>query len=158
MTGNVAFRRGAFDKIGCFDSRLVSAEDKDFGRRFLEACIGELRYCPQGIVFHRYHSTARRFFKQQFHWIHGAALLHAKYGLPWGIRQELGKYRTLLAATGAMLAAGVSRGIQRGDRMAFSHTYYEFLRQLAFLLGAARWCLQRRRLRAVFISEGKKGT
>ena len=149
-TGNVAFRRAVFERIGHFDPRLPSAEDKDFSRRFLDAGIGALCYCPRGVVLHRFHETVGGFFRQQMHWIYGAALLHAKYDLPWRLGDEARKYGTLLTASGALAVAAVRRGMRRADAHDLSHAYFGFLRELAFRLGAARWWLQRRRLTAPF--------
>ena len=157
VTANVAYRRTVFDRIGLFDPRMESAEDKDFSHRFNKESNLQLRYCPTAVVLHRHRATARALFDQHVGWGRGAGLLHAKYGLRWGVRDELGKYGELVGAS-ARLASTTMRsawpganGAARDDR---DHAYYEVVRRVAHRRAALQWMLRRRALRRMFGDRG----
>lgn len=142
-TGNVAFRRETFTRVGLFDPRFLRAQDKDFGRRFFSAGL-KLVYCATAVVFHRHKRTAWELFRQHAGWGYGGGLLHTKYGLPWRAHDELGKYRELLRAVGFLAVAAARRGVRGGDRGEVSHAYYEVLRRLALRVGTLQWALHQR--------------
>jgi len=137
VTANVAFRKETFRNIGLFDPLFITAEDKDFGRRFLEAGL-KLQYSPKSIVLHRHRTTAWGFFKQHVGWGYGGALLHKKYQIPWGLRSELGKYRELMGAVWDLAKAGVRYEMKGGNRMDIYYPYFEVLRRVAYRVGALR--------------------
>jgi len=156
-TANVAYRRSTLDRIGSFDPRLVSGEDKDLGWRFFRHGGMELRYCPRAIVFHRHHTTAAAFVRQHIGWSYGNALLHAKYGLSWGMRDEVPKYGELLESVGDLVRASARYSLRGGEKMDVYYPYFEVLRRLTYRLGALRWVLTRRSLRARFAAtEGER--
>lgn len=134
ITANLAVRRDAFEHVGLFDPLLVRAQDKDFGRRFLDAGL-RLEYAPRAIVLHRHRATTRGLFRQHLGWGFGAALLHLKYDLPWRWRDEAAKYRELIRASGTLVAGSLRYALGRGDEVDLYYPYYEFLRRLAHRLG-----------------------
>ncbi len=146
-TGNVAFRRETFARIGLFDPELLTAEDKDFSWRFFAAGL-ELEYKPRALVFHRHRSTGWALVRQHAGWNHGNALLHAKYGFPWSIGDELRKYGELVEVGAALARASLKQDGR--DNEDVSYLYYEVLRRIGLRAGAARGLLdvsRRRRLR-----------
>jgi glycosyltransferase involved in cell wall biosynthesis len=136
VTSNAAFRRATFDRLGLFDTRLIKAQDKDFGWRF--HADGELRltYSPEALVLHRHRATAWKLFTQHAGWGYGAALLHRKHGLPWSLRLELSKQGELLRAVGAVAAAAVRYGVRGGDGADLHDPVFELVRRLGLRAGA----------------------
>ena len=135
VTANVAFRRETFEKIGLFDARLRTAEDKDFGWRFFDAGL-KLVYNERALVFHRHRPTGWGLFRQHVMWGYGAALLHQKYGLPWSVGKELRKYGELF---GALVTVGRAAAHYRRsdvDRMEFLYPWYEVVRRTGLRVGA----------------------
>jgi cellulose synthase/poly-beta-1,6-N-acetylglucosamine synthase-like glycosyltransferase len=55
-TGNVLIRRQVFEKMGYFDTRMVSSGDKVFTQRAREAGF-RLVYCPEARVYHETRKT-----------------------------------------------------------------------------------------------------
>ncbi len=135
VTANVAFRRETFDRIGLFDPTLVRAQDKDLGWRFFDAGL-KLAYSPDALVLHRHRRTARALFMQHAGWGYGAALLHRKHDLPWGLRQELRKHGEILVALGALAGAAARYAARGGDRMDVYYPYFELLRRAGLRAGA----------------------
>jgi glycosyltransferase involved in cell wall biosynthesis len=135
LTGNVAFRRQTFDRIGLFDPALAQAEDKDFGWRFFAANL-ELAYRPTAVVMHRHRSSAWGLLKQHAGWGYGNALLHRKHGLPWSVRQELGKQRELAGAMGELCRALLRHRADGGDSMDVYYPCFELLRRAGLRAGA----------------------
>lgn len=142
VTANVAFRRETFDRIGFFDPLLVRAQDKDFGRRFLQAGL-RLEYCPKAVVFHQHRETAWGFFRQHAGWSYGAGLLHTKWRLPWSWRDELGKYAELARAAAVLVKTGLRHARYGGDRSELDHLRFEVLRRVAHRAGTLQWALSR---------------
>ncbi len=145
VTANVAFRRETFAHIGLFDPLLVRGQDKDFGRRFLDAGL-ELAYAPRAVVFHRHRETTWGFFRQHMGWGFGAALLHVKYRLPWGFRHEASKYAELLASLGALGRSAIRYRLKGGDEMDLYYPYHEVVRRLgqrAGLIQGLGWRIRR---------------
>jgi glycosyltransferase involved in cell wall biosynthesis len=135
VTSNVAFRRETFDRVGLFDTRLIKAQDKDFGWRFFAAGDLRIAYSPDALVLHRHRDTAWKLFTQHAGWGYGAALLHRKHGLPWSLRLELEKQRELVGAARALAAAAARHGIGRssGD---LHDPAFELVRRLGLRAGA----------------------
>lgn len=139
-TPNVAFRREVFDRIGLFDPALPRAQDKDLGWRFFGAGL-KLHYNPRAVVLLRHPPTSWDLLKQHAGWGYGAALLHSKHGLPWGLRQELGKYAELVAAVGELARAGTRRAMKGGDEIDLHFHYLEVVRRVGLRVGALRGML-----------------
>jgi glycosyltransferase involved in cell wall biosynthesis len=136
VTSNVAFRRATFDRLGLFDTRLVKAQDKDFGWRFYAQRDLRLVYSPDALVLHRHRTTAWRLFTQHAGWGYGAALLHLKHGLPWSLRLELRKQAELLGAIGALVRAVARHGVRRTDPGELEDPAFELVRRLGLRVGA----------------------
>jgi glycosyltransferase involved in cell wall biosynthesis len=136
VTSNAAFRRETFDRIGLFDTRLIKAQDKDFGWRFYAAGDLRIAYCFEALVLHRHRATAWKLFTQHAGWGYGAALLHRKHGLPWSLRLELSKQRELIGAGAALAAAAARRGVGRGDGTDLHDPAFELVRRLGLRAGA----------------------
>jgi O-antigen biosynthesis protein len=137
-TANVAFRRRQLDRLGGFDTALPRAQDKDFSWRFFAAGL-RLEYRPRAVVLHRHPQSVRGLFALYAAWGYGAALLHAKHDLPWGPRDELGKYRELAAALLEAVVADARRRLgSGGDPEAVAHRYLEVVRRLGVRAGALR--------------------
>jgi glycosyltransferase involved in cell wall biosynthesis len=136
VTSNVAFRKETFDRVGLFDPALIKAQDKDFGWRFFAAGGLRLSYRPEALVLHRHRTSAWSLFTQHAGWGYGAALLHRKYGLPWGLRLELRKQRELATAVGELVAAAVRFGLRGGDKMDVHYPAFEVVRRLGLRAGA----------------------
>jgi GT2 family glycosyltransferase len=145
---NLAFRRDVFDRIGLLDEAItMGAEATDFCTRFFRGTGLRLEYAPNAVVFHRYRTTAWDFFKQQWNYGRGHALLHIKYRreIPWGWRQSLLAYREVARAAGALAKSGLHYVRNRSDQRQedFYFCYFEFLKRLAERLGFIRQSLAR---------------
>jgi glycosyltransferase involved in cell wall biosynthesis len=136
VTSNAAFRRETFDRLGLFDPRLIKAQDKDFGWRFLGAGDPELAYSSEALVLHHHRPTAWKLFTQHAGWGYGAALLHRKHGLPWSVRLELRKQGELFGAIAALAAAAARHGVRGGDRRDLYDPAFEVVRRLGLRAGA----------------------
>jgi glycosyltransferase involved in cell wall biosynthesis len=134
VTANVAFRKEAFDRIGLFDPRFPSGQDMDFGWRFFDAGL-RLVYRERAVVFHRHRPTGWSLFKQYFFRAQGWALLHQKYGLPWGVRQESREYGRLLVYVVHFGRTALRHARGRNARIELSYFYYEVIRRVAVRLG-----------------------
>jgi glycosyltransferase involved in cell wall biosynthesis len=135
VTANAAFRRETFDRIGLFDRRLRTGQDKDFGWRFFDAGL-KLVYREGALVFHRHRPTGWSLFRQQVLWGYGAALLHQKHGLPWSAGEELRKYGELVGALGTLSRAAVHYRRGGGDEMELFYPWYEVIRRAGLRVGA----------------------
>jgi cellulose synthase/poly-beta-1,6-N-acetylglucosamine synthase-like glycosyltransferase len=136
VTSNVAFRRATFDRLGLFDTRLIKAQDKDFGWRFHADPELRLVYSPEALVLHRHRTTAWKLFTQHAGWGYGAALLHHKHSLPWSVRLELKKQAELARAGGAAGAAALRYGVRGGERTELEDAALELVRRLGLRVGA----------------------
>ena len=79
MTPNLAIRRDVFERIGLFDTRFVGGgwEDADLCWRMRNETGLQIRFAPEAPVLHRYRTTIRGFFVQQYGY--GLAVLLRKY-------------------------------------------------------------------------------
>lgn len=77
MTGNLAFRREAFDAVGGFDETFGSAEDMDFTWRMTDSGY-RLRWVPDAVVRHDW-GTAKRQVRRSFFYGKGACRLLRKH-------------------------------------------------------------------------------
>jgi glycosyltransferase involved in cell wall biosynthesis len=149
LTGNVAFRREVFERIGLFDTRFPAAgsEDVDFSWRFFDLSGLETRYCPKAVVFHRHRATVLDLFRQQVRNGRGLAILRAKYParLGWGWRQELRAWE-IVAKFGLGAARAAVPGARRGrDEVDRYYPWITFVRKLGLRLGFVGGLLARRR-------------
>jgi GT2 family glycosyltransferase len=58
-TGNLAFRRAAFDAVGGFDERFEYGSDTDFTWRLVDAGY-RIRYVPEAVIWHDFGSWRRQ--------------------------------------------------------------------------------------------------
>jgi hypothetical protein len=66
MTGNIAFRREAYDAVGGFDESFGAAEDIDFTWRLTDHGY-RLRWVPDAVVFHDWGTPARQIRRSFFY-------------------------------------------------------------------------------------------
>jgi mycofactocin glycosyltransferase len=133
-TANVAFRRETFEQIGVFDPLLPTAEDMDFGWRFLDAGL-KLSYNPRALVLHRHRDSAWKLFRQFVGWGHGAALVHRKHRPPWRLRRELPDI-DLPVALRDLVAVGVRHRMRGEDATDVHYHWFDLLRRLGLRMGA----------------------
>jgi GT2 family glycosyltransferase len=131
-TGNVAFRRETFTRVGLFDRRFITGEDQDFAWRFLRAGLS-FRYAPHAVVFHRHRATTWQFFRQQLGWARGSVLLRRHHRLPWGPRAELTEYGRLARAIGDLVRTTFVPPAGR-DATERSYAFHAVLREIAWRL------------------------
>ena len=145
---NLSFRRDVFDRIGLLDNALRQGESTDFCTRFFREAGMKLRYAPKAVVFHRHRVTAREFFRQQWRYGRGHALLYIKYReeIPWGRQQRVAAYGDLGQAAWAMVKLGARRSVTGGGKEDFYFSYFDFLKKLAERLGFLSQSLAQRYL------------
>jgi glycosyltransferase involved in cell wall biosynthesis len=129
---NLAFRRDVFGRIGLLDEALFQGDSTDFCTRFLRGTGLQLKYAPKAVVFHRHRRTAWGFFRQQWNYGRGHALLYIKYRreIPWGWRQSVLAYRDLAKSAWALAETGLRYSFQGGQED-FYFYYFQFLKKLA---------------------------
>ncbi len=136
ITANAAYRRSVLERIGTFDPHMTRAQDVELGLRFKERSDLRLAYAEHATVRHRHRSTQRGFFRQQLGWAYGAGLVGAKFEAMGGHPVSPPRLRDLarpLQGLGVVLWAEV-RG--RGRREWIEDAWFDFLRQLAWWIGA----------------------
>jgi glycosyltransferase involved in cell wall biosynthesis len=144
VTANVALRRGTFDQVGLFDPRMLVAQDMDFGWRFFRTEGLRMEYAPRALVLHRHRASLGAFVRQQVRWSYGHALLHAKYGLPWTLADEVRQYERLVAAALAVTRTAARHAAGRVSRRQLEFAFFEMLRCAACRAGALRGLLHTR--------------
>ena len=77
-TANVAYRRRAFDEIGCFDVRFTSGGDVEFAWRVQLQTNWKIKVVPEAIIYHQHRfdlpGMAQQFRKNG--WGYGLQVLH----------------------------------------------------------------------------------
>lgn len=76
-SGNLAFRREAFDAVGGFDEEFAYSSDTDFGWRLIDAGY-RIRSVPDAVVHHDF-GTWRRQLRRSYVYGKGAARLYRKH-------------------------------------------------------------------------------
>jgi GT2 family glycosyltransferase len=79
QSGNAAYRRMIFDRIGLFDENLWAGHDADLSWRMQLETPYKLVAAPLAIVTHRQDISYLGFFRQKRRHAHGAVLLYKKY-------------------------------------------------------------------------------
>ena len=136
ITANAAYRRSVLERIGAFDPHMTRAQDVELGLRFRERSGLRLAYAEHATVRHGHRSTQRGFFRQQLGWAYGAGLVGAKFEAMGGHPVKPPRIRDLarpLHGLGIVLWAQ-ARG--RGRRKWIEDAWFDFLRQLAWWIGA----------------------
>jgi len=103
-----------------------------------------MEYAPKALVLHRHRGSIRGFIRQQVGWAYGHALLHAKYGLPWTMKDEVEQYGKLAAAILAATGMLIRRAIRQADRGQLEFAFFEMLRCAANRIGAMQGLLDTR--------------
>ena len=136
ITANAAYRREVLDRIGGFDPNMTRAQDVELGLRFQERSGRRLAYAERATARHRNRSTQRGFFRQQLGWAYGAGLVGAKFEAMGGQPVRPPRIRDLarpLQGLAIVVWAGIRR---RGRREWIEDAWFDFLRQLAWWIGA----------------------
>jgi cellulose synthase/poly-beta-1,6-N-acetylglucosamine synthase-like glycosyltransferase len=136
ITANAAYRRDVLERIGPFDSHMTRAQDVELGLRFQERSGLRLAYAERATARHRHRSTQRGFFRQQLGWAYGAGLVGAKFEAMGGHPVSPPRIRDLIRPLQGLvivLWAGVRR---RGRREWIEDAWFDFLRQVAWWMGA----------------------
>lgn len=81
-SANLAYRRRAFEAVGGFDERFVTAEDIDLNLRSVEAGFA-IHHEPRAVVYHRTRGSYYDFFRQAFWNGVGRKQLTLKHGRLW---------------------------------------------------------------------------
>ena len=74
-TNNLAVPAAGLRRVGGFDSRLWTSEDRDLCDRWVGRG-NHMHYIPEALVLHYHHLTLRRFWGQHFRYGRGACLFH----------------------------------------------------------------------------------
>lgn len=137
---NLAFRGEVFDKIGLLDDSLIQGDSTDFCTRFFRETGLKLKYAPKAVVFHRHRTTTWEFFKQQWYYGRGHALLYIKYRqeIPWGWKQTVLAYQDVAKTTWRFIKSGIRYTGLRSTKEEFYFCYFEFLKRLAERIGFLR--------------------
>jgi cellulose synthase/poly-beta-1,6-N-acetylglucosamine synthase-like glycosyltransferase len=136
ITANAAYRREVLDRIGPFDPHMTRAQDVELGLRFQERSGLRLAYAERATARHRHRSTQRGFFRQQLGWAYGAGLVGAKFESMGGHPVAPPRIHDLirpLQGLAIVLWIGIRR---RGRREWIEDAWFDFLRQLAWWVGA----------------------
>jgi cellulose synthase/poly-beta-1,6-N-acetylglucosamine synthase-like glycosyltransferase len=136
ITANAAYRRQVLDEIGPFDPHMTRAQDVELGLRFHQHSDLRLVYADQATARHRNRSTPRGFFRQQLGWAYGAGLVGAKFHANGGHRVHPPRLHDLWRP---LKGLGIVIGLQargRGRREWIEDAWFDFLRQLAWWVGA----------------------
>jgi len=73
--GNMAFRRKAFEEVGCFDENIrYGFDDVEFAERICKAGY-KMVLDPDVLVWHKHRSTLKEFLKQNFRYGKGSGVL-----------------------------------------------------------------------------------
>jgi cellulose synthase/poly-beta-1,6-N-acetylglucosamine synthase-like glycosyltransferase len=136
ITANAAYRRDVLDRIGRFDPHMTRAQDVELGLRFQERSGRRLAYAERATAHHRNRTTQRGFFRQQLGWAYGAGLVGAKFEAMGGNPVNPPRIRDLarpLKGLAIVIWFGIRR---RGRREWIEDAWFDFLRQLAWWIGA----------------------
>ena len=136
ITANAAYRRDVLERIGPFDPHMTRAQDVELGLRFQELSGLRLAYAERATARHRNRATQLGFFRQQLGWSYGAGLVAAKFEAMGGdpvIPPRIRDITLTLRGLGIVLAA---RARRRGRTEWIEDAWFDFLRQLAWLIGA----------------------
>ena len=79
ITGNVFYRREVFERLGYFDTDLISGEDADFGYKVQNTPNYRVIYNENALVYHRHSSTFHKLWNQYYHYGYYRQLSQAKH-------------------------------------------------------------------------------
>jgi cellulose synthase/poly-beta-1,6-N-acetylglucosamine synthase-like glycosyltransferase len=136
ITANAAYRRDVIERIGPFDPHMTRAQDVELGLRFQERSDLRLAYAERATARHRNRSTQRGFFRQQLGWAYGAGLVGAKFEAMGGDPVNPPRIRDLLPPLRGLAIVTWMGLRRRGRRRWIEDAWFDFLRQLAWWIGA----------------------
>ena len=136
ITANAAYRRDVLEKIGPFDPHMTRAQDVELGLRFHERSDLRLAYAERATARHTHRSTQRGFFRQQLGWAYGAGLVGAKFEAMGGHPVKPPRLRDLARPLKGLAIVIWLRIRGRGRRAWIEDAWFDFLRQLAWWIGA----------------------
>ena len=136
ITANAAYRRDVLERIGLFDPHMTRAQDVELGLRFQERSGLRLAYAERATASHRHRSTQRGFFRQQLGWAYGAGLVGAKFEAMGGHPVTPPRIRDLTRPLQGLAIVVWGRLRRRGRRQWIEDAWFDFLRQLAWWIGA----------------------
>jgi cellulose synthase/poly-beta-1,6-N-acetylglucosamine synthase-like glycosyltransferase len=136
ITANAAYRRDVLERIGPFDPHMTRAQDVELGLRFQERSGLRLAYAERATARHRHRSTQRGFFRQQLGWAYGAGLVGAKFEAMGGHPVTPPRIRDLTRPLQGLAIVIWARIRRRGRREWIEDAWFDFLRQLAWWVGA----------------------
>jgi glycosyltransferase involved in cell wall biosynthesis len=139
LSGNAAFRREVFDRVGLYDTRFDggACEDIDLSWRLFDDGRYTLRHQPRALVFHQHRLDAHALYRQYRGYGRGQAVLMAKYPdrLPWGWRRELAAYGDL-GVTVLRLGGAAARAAFPGrEPTALPFAYLDLVRKIGVRVG-----------------------
>lgn len=139
LSGNAAFRRELFDRVGPYDVRFDGAacEDIDLSWRVFDDGRYTLRHQPRALVFHQHRLDARALYRQYRGYGRGQAILVEKYPdrLPWGWRRELAAYADLGLTVLRLAGAAVRAPFPGRERTALPFAYLDLVRKIGVRVG-----------------------
>jgi cellulose synthase/poly-beta-1,6-N-acetylglucosamine synthase-like glycosyltransferase len=136
ITANAAYRRDVLELIGPFDPHMTRAQDVELGLRFQEHSGLRLAYAERATASHRHRTTQRGFFRQQLGWAYGAGLVGAKFEAMGGHPVTPPRIRDLIRPLQGLAIVLSARIRGRGRRQWIEDAWFDFLRQLAWWIGA----------------------
>jgi len=136
ITANAAYRRSVLDEIGPFDPHMTRAQDVELGLRFHEGSDLRLVYAEDATARHRHRSTHRGFFRQQLGWAYGAGLVGAKFEAMGGHPVHPPRIHDLARPLKGLGIVLWLRARGHGQRAWIEDAWFDFLRQLAWWVGA----------------------
>jgi glycosyltransferase involved in cell wall biosynthesis len=145
VTANLAVRRQALLDLGCFDERLPTAGDVDFGWRLQQQLRLRVVTAPDARVQHRHRSTFREVFRQFERYGLSEVLLSTLYDGRAGSHTSMEQLRRMcsqvraLASYAAGFALRVGRSLVRGfDRRVVLWPLFLFAAESGNMAGKIR--------------------
>jgi cellulose synthase/poly-beta-1,6-N-acetylglucosamine synthase-like glycosyltransferase len=136
ITANAAYRRQVLDQIGGFDPHMTRAQDVEIGLRFHQHSDLRLAYAEDAVARHRNRSTQLGFFRQQLGWAYGAGLVGAKFEALGGDPVKPPRARDIARPLQGLAIVLRAKARGRGEPGWIENAWFDFLRQLAWWLGA----------------------
>lgn len=125
-TCNASYRRALVQKIGGFDTRLITADDTDLSWRLQLQTGAALAYAPKAVVYHHHRTTQHGLAKQYRQYGFAEILLDTMYGqLPGYPRTRLWQVRRMLGQVWALPRYALLVAIWRLRSLAGRATAYQ---------------------------------
>lgn len=79
QTANSAYRREVFDKVGLFNTEIVSGGDADIAWRMQKRLGLKIEFVPEALVYHKHRTSIKELYNQFKKYEHGKILWHRYY-------------------------------------------------------------------------------